>query len=103
MKESDGCELFTTEDRHTLCPTNSSFIGSSSNRPLSPVLSAVSMLSKSQPCRGQGGYNSDRFQKRANGWTIPAWHFPPPLRQISTLMAFPSHSSRFPQSEPDTT
>lgn len=40
---------------------------------------------------------------RVKGWTIPVWQFLPPLRQISTLMPFPSHSSKLPQAEPDTT
>lgn len=49
MKES-GRQLLTMEDRLTLRPITISFMGSISNRPLSSLQSAVSMLSKSQAC-----------------------------------------------------
>lgn len=52
-----GRGLFTTEVRCTWCPTTISFSGSISNLLLSLLLSAMSMLSKFQPCSGQrGGY-----------------------------------------------
>lgn len=128
-----GTVLLTMEERLTLRPMINSFMGSSSNSPLSSIQSAASMDSKSQHYNRQTARRviddtvnltarmsscshtltltapsaptviSSSSEVRVICFIGPAWQLRLSFRPISTLIRPPSQISMFPHSEPEST